>query len=214
MGAVVLGKQLEGGNSGGQKWRGLQPLRNSTHTISLQNSLSWNRAERLQEHLMPMGTTCLSRFWGRKVKWVRRNIGQAKNRIKNTDRKNIWATNFVWEQLKIGKTVKINCRMWTKKPIVRKRNFCSNAVFLLYFRMEKFHAAKSLAFSLHFLLRHDQHHYSNLTANIMKMCEQILRKTAGRIPETARSRNQFKRHPTTHQTKRASTNYDYLETKP
>ena len=41
--------------------------------------------------------------------------------------------------------------------------------------MEKFHAAKPLAFSLHFLLRHDQHHYSNLTANIMKMCEQILK---------------------------------------
>ena len=36
----------------------------------------------------------------------------------------------------------------------------------------------------------------------MKMCEQILKKNiAGRIPETTRSENSFKRHPTTHQTK-------------
>ena len=41
----------------------------------------------------------------------------------------------------------------------------------------------------------------------MKMCEQILKKNvAGRIPETTRSENPFKRHPTTHQTKRAFTN--------
>ena len=41
----------------------------------------------------------------------------------------------------------------------------------------------------------------------MKMCEQILKKNiAGRIPETTRSENLFKRHPATHQTKRAFTN--------
>ena len=40
----------------------------------------------------------------------------------------------------------------------------------------------------------------------MKMCEQILKKNiAGRIPETTRSENPFKRHPTTHQTKCAFT---------
>ena len=41
----------------------------------------------------------------------------------------------------------------------------------------------------------------------MKMCEQILKQNiAGRIPETTRSENLFKRHPATHQTKRAFTN--------
>ena len=34
-----------------------------------------------------------------KVKSVGRKIGQAKNRIKKTDRTNIITTNFVWEQL-------------------------------------------------------------------------------------------------------------------
>ena len=88
-------------------------------------------------------------------------------------------------------------------------NFCSNTVFSLYFKIiaKKIHAAKPLAFSLHFLFRHDQNHYSNLTSKIMKKCEQILRKNiAGRIPETTRSENPFKRDPTTHQTKRAFTN--------
>ena len=65
-----------------------------------------------------------------------------------------------------------------QKTTTDKANFCSNAVFLLYFkiRAKKFHAAKPLAFSLHFLFRRDQNHYSNLTSKIMKMCEQILKK--------------------------------------
>ena len=42
----------------------------------------------------------------------------------------------------------------------------------------------------------------------MKMSKQIFKKEniAERIPETTRSENPFKRHPTTHQTKRAFTN--------
>ena len=47
-----------------------------------------------------LGATCLSRSWGRKVKWIRRKIGQAKNCIKKPNRTNVIATNFVWEQLK------------------------------------------------------------------------------------------------------------------
>ena len=72
----------------------------------------------------------------------------------------------------------------TEKP-----NFYSNTVFSLYFkiRAKKIHAAKSLAFSLHFLFRRDQNPYSNLTSKIMKMCEQILKNIAGRIPEATRS---------------------------
>ena len=107
---------------------------------------------------------------------------------------------------KIEKTVKIKVKLphVNKKPLA-KANFCSNTLFALYFkfRAKKFHAANPLAFSLHFLFRRDQNHYSNLISKIMKMCEQILKKNiAGRIPETTRSEKPFKRHPTTHQTKR------------
>ena len=65
-----------------------------------------------------------------------------------------------------------------QKTTSEKAIFCSNPVFSLYFkfRAKKFHAAKPLAFSLHFLFRRDQNHYSNLTSKIMKMCEQILKK--------------------------------------
>ena len=65
-----------------------------------------------------------------------------------------------------------------QKTTTEKPNFCSNTVFSLYFkiRAKKFHAAKPLAFSLHFLFRRDQNHHSNLTSKIMKMCEQILKK--------------------------------------
>ena len=60
-----------------------------------------------------------------------------------------------------------------------KANFCSKTVFLLYFkiRAKKNHAAKPFAILLHFLFRRYQNHYSNSTSEIMKMCEQILKKT-------------------------------------
>ena len=65
-----------------------------------------------------------------------------------------------------------------QKTTSEKANFCSNTIFSLYFkiRAKKFHAAKPLAFSLHFLFQRDQNHYSNLTSKIVKMCEQILKK--------------------------------------
>ena len=65
-----------------------------------------------------------------------------------------------------------------QKTTTEKPNFCSNTIFSLYFkiRAKKIHAAKPLAFSLHFLFRRDQNHYSNLTSITMKMCEQILKK--------------------------------------
>ena len=79
-----------------------------------------------------------------------------------------------------------------QKTTSEKAKFCSNTIFSLYvkIRAKKFHAAKPLAFWLHFLFRRDQNHYSNLTSKIMKRCEQILKKNiARRIPETTRSRN-------------------------
>ena len=65
-----------------------------------------------------------------------------------------------------------------QKTATEKPNFCSNTVFSLYFqiRAKKIHAAKPLAFSLHFLFRRDQNHYSNLTSKIRKMCELMLKK--------------------------------------
>ena len=67
-----------------------------------------------------------------------------------------------------------------QKTTTEKANICSNTVFSHYFkiRAKKIHAAKQLAYSLHFLFRRDQNHYSNLTSKIMKMCEQILKKAA------------------------------------
>ena len=81
---------------------------------------------------------------------------------------------------KIEKTLKIRVKLphVNKKTTNEKPNFCSNTIFVLYYkiRAKKGHAAKPLAFSLHFLFRRDQNHYSNLTSKIMKMCEQILKK--------------------------------------
>ena len=67
-----------------------------------------------------------------------------------------------------------------QKTTTEKPNFYSNTVFSLYFtiREKNIHDAKPLAFSLHFLFRRDQNHHSNLTSKIMKMSEQILKKTA------------------------------------
>ena len=80
---------------------------------------------------------------------------------------------------KIEKTVKIKVKLphVNKKPLARKRIFVQTPFSHYFkFRAKKIHAAKPLAFSLHFLFRRDQNHYSNLTSKIMKMCEQILKK--------------------------------------
>ena len=82
---------------------------------------------------------------------------------------------------KIEKVVKKNkseIAACEQKPLARKRIFVQTPFShsTLYLERKKFHAAKPLAFSLHFLFRRDQNHYSNLTSKIMKMCEQILKK--------------------------------------
>ena len=78
---------------------------------------------------------------------------------------------------KIEKTVKIKVKLpHVNKPLVRKRIFVQTPFSRSKFRLKKFLAAQPLAFSLHFLFRRDQNHYSNLTSEIMKMCEQILKR--------------------------------------
>ena len=77
-------------------------------------------------------------------------------------------------------TVKIRVKLphVNKKPLPRNRNFVQTPFSHSTLKLEqkKIHAAKPLAFSLHFLFRRDQNHYSELTSKIMKMCEQILKK--------------------------------------
>ena len=85
-----------------------------------------------------------------------------------------------------------------QKTTSEKANFCSNTVFSLYFKFgaKKFHAAKPLAFSLHFLFRRDQNHHFNLTSKIMKMCEQILKKkTAPQCNSNSLNCKKTKRRP-------------------
>ena len=84
-----------------------------------------------------------------------------------------------------------------QKTTTDKANFCSNTIFSLYFKIRaiKFHAAKPLAFSLHFLFRCDQNHCSNLTSKIMKMCEQILKKRAPQYNSNSLNCKKTKRRP-------------------
>ena len=75
------------------------------------------------------------------------------------------------------KITKVKMPHVNKKPLARKRFFVQTPFSHSTFNLErKLYAAKPLAFSLPFLFRRDQNHYSNLTSKIMKMCEQILKK--------------------------------------
>ena len=74
---------------------------------------------------------------------------------------------------KIEKTVKIRVKL----PHVNKKT-TTVISFYVKIRAKKIHAAKPLAFSLHFLFRRDQNYHSNLTSKIMKLCEQILKDSA------------------------------------
>ena len=85
-----------------------------------------------------------------------------------------------------------------QKTTSEKANFCSNTVFSLNFKFgaKKIHAARPLAFSLHFLFRCDQNRYSNLTSKIMKMSEQILKKkTAPQYNSNSLNCKKTKRRP-------------------
>ena len=91
-----------------------------------------------------------------------------------------WENHFEKNPIqKIEKTVKIKVKLphVNKKPLARKRIFVQTP-FSHYFKFKakKFHAVKPFVFSLHFLFRRDQNHYSSLTSKIMKMFEQILKK--------------------------------------
>ena len=69
---------------------------------------------------------------------------------------------------KIEKTVKIKVKLphVNKKPLARKRFFVQTRFshYTLNLERKKIHAAKPLAFSIHFLFRSDQNHYTILTS--------------------------------------------------
>ena len=95
---------------GGQQWGCLQPLKNrpSHHKYKSRKQFelkqSWKSLRALNSRwALPV----YSVFEDEKSK-ASDEIGQAKNRIKKTDRTNIIATNFVWEQLKTKKEIFCN----------------------------------------------------------------------------------------------------------
>ena len=65
-----------------------------------------------------------------------------------------------------------------QKTTSEKANFCSNTIFSLYFKIR----TKKCTPQNHSLFRSTScfgvNHYSNLTSKIMKMCNQVLKKTA------------------------------------
>ena len=111
-------------------------------------------------------------YWVSEVshEWSKSNHANTLKTFAQASEKWRHARKCHWSSTKIAA-----CEQKTTSEIA---NFCSDTVFSLYFnfRAKKFHDAKPLAFSLHFLFRRDQNHYSNLTSKIMKMCEQILKK--------------------------------------
>ena len=87
-----------------------------------------------------------------------------------------WENNLEKIQSKKLK-IKVKLPHVNKKQVSRKRIFVQTPFSHSTLKLErkKFYTAKPLAFSLHFLFRRDQNHYSNLTSKIIKMCEQILK---------------------------------------
>ena len=88
-----------------------------------------------------------------------------------------------FKKLKKNSKIKVRLPNVNKKPLARMRFFAQALnskinVFSLYFkiRAKAIHTAKPHAFSLHFLFRRDQNHYSNLTSKIKQICEQTLKR--------------------------------------
>ena len=78
---------------------------------------------------------------------------------------------------KLEKKIKVKLPHMNKKSLVRKQNFVRTPFSHSTLKLEQKNSRrKTTRFSLHFLFRRDQNHYSNLTSKIMTMCEQILKK--------------------------------------
>ena len=119
-----------------------------------------------------------------------------------------WENHLENSIQKIEKTVKVKLKLphVNKEALARKRNFVQTPFSHSTLKLErkKIHVLRPLAFSLHFLFRRDQNHYSNLTSKIMKMCEQIL-KHSRTSPDV-----QFKEFSLTKQKTRPGMNYEWI----
>ena len=114
------------------------------------------------------------KFWFKQKTRRRMNTGTLENHLEKNSIK----------KLKKNSKIQSEIAVCEQKNHQREKEFlCSNIVFSLYckIRAQKFHAAKPLAFSLQFLFRRDQNHYSKLTSKIIKICEQILKKVSAPI---------------------------------
>ena len=99
-----------------------------------------------------------------------KNRSSEKSHKKKTNRTNIIATNFVWEQLKTV-NIKVKLPYVNKKPLARKRIFVQKPFW-------KNFTPQKLVFFAQFVIWRERSHYSFLTLKIRKICEQILKKKA------------------------------------
>ena len=102
--------------------------------------------------------------------------------------------------------IKVKLPHVNKKPPARKRIFVQTPYSHSTLKLEQtnFHAAKPLAFSLHFLFRRGQKHYSNLNSKIIKF-DQIFKKHSRTSPGV-----QFKEFSMTKQKTRPRRDYEWI----
>ena len=93
-----------------------------------------------------------------------------------------WAVNGLGKPFrkksdpKNRKNSKVKLPHVNKKPLQGNRIFVQTQFSHSTLKLERKRFTPQNHFSLHFLFRRDQNHYSNLTSKIMKMCEQIFKK--------------------------------------
>ena len=114
-----------------------QPLRTSLHTLSLslQNSLNWSRAEKLY-HLMPARRYLFIPFLRTKSQ-QRQTKSRSSEKSHKTDRTNIIATNFVWEQLNKARKLSEDSRRWRTSSFKQKRKKRQRKIDRLFSSIKK-----------------------------------------------------------------------------
>ena len=101
--------------------------------------------------------------------WTKKPLARNENLIQTKKPRLEWAVNWLKKPFRKKSDPK-NRKTENQSEIAaceqknhyRETEFLSNTIFALYFkiRAKKIHAAKPLAFSLHFLFRREQNHYS------------------------------------------------------
>ena len=82
-----------------------------------------------------------------------------------------------WENHLEKNSIEKNCKNQSEFAACEKKTLAKKQIFVqtpfFHSIAKELQATKQIAFLPHFLFRRDQNHYSNLTPNIMKTCEQI-----------------------------------------